>query len=133
MEEPGTWLHLRKMVMTTPFPSLQLPLPVLAAPGLSSTSPVHVAGRAPRWAANLGISGFGLLRIGHQTWFVSFLNIARPWGDAGEVFRSPEDVQFLASSVMVRVIWDVNEQPWGFLNMGAGSLGMTKHSANLGI
>lgn len=33
----------------------------------------------------------------------------------------------------VTVTWDVNEQPWGFLNMGAGSLGMTKHSANLGI
>lgn len=53
--------------------------------------------------------------------------------DAGEVFRLPEDVQFLASSVTVRVTWDVNEQPWGYLNMGAGSLGMTKHSANLGV
>lgn len=99
MEKPGTWLHLHKMVMTTPFPSFQLPLPVLAAPGLSSTSPVCVAGGAPRWAVNLGTSGFGLLRIDHQTWFVSFSNIARPWGDAGEVFQSPEDVQFLASSV----------------------------------
>lgn len=92
-----------------------------------------MAGGAPRWAVNFGISAFGLLRIGHQTWFVSSLNIVRTWGDAGEVFRSPEDVQCLASSVMVRVTWGVNEQPWGFLNLGAGSLGMTKHSANLGI